>query len=294
MANAVLHRVWEHSQLRGAARCLLVLLADVADQRGIAYPGKAYIAKMINESEDYTDKLIDKVIESGELYKIAGRGRGHVTRFAILVGLNDLQIAQLKGVLENPFSAQQKGQDSTPIPDDKRGKVIPLKGVLQSNKRGTLLDTKQPEFEASQSLETPIVKNEIHHDPSIDPPPPTQNGGGGGEALSYEQEVRKLLGHYGILAARKIAGQYVAMSDRPALDAIRTAVEQMLDPREPHNLDRIARRLMDCAPPYVTPTARASPSAPLVATKPNVPDQAISRKDLARLLNERNRSDAPS
>jgi hypothetical protein len=268
MANAVLHRVWEHSQLRGAARCLLVLLADVADQRGIAYPGKAYIADKINESEDYTDKLIDKVIESGELYKIAGRGRGHVTRFAILVGLNDLQIAQLKGVLEDPFSSQQKGQSSTPIPEEKRGKVIGIKGVLQSNKRGTFLDAKQSEVEALGSAETPIVKNGIHHDPSIDPPPPEQIGGGGEVEISYEQDVRKLLGGFGILAARKIAGQYAAMKQQPDLSAIRTAVELLLDPREPHNLDRIARRLMDCAPPYATPTARAPTSLPIAPPGP--------------------------
>lgn len=294
MANAVLHRVWEHSQLRGAARCLILLLADVADQRGIAYPGKAYIAKMINETEDYTDKLIDKAIEAGELYKIAGRGRGHVTRFAVLVGLNDLQIAKLKGVLEDPFSATQKGQPSTPIPEEKRGKVIEPKGVLPSNKRGTLLDTKQSEFNAFQSPETPIVKNEIHHDPSIDPPPPEQNGGGGGEAFSYEQELRKVLGGFGILAARKIAMQYAAMEQQPAIAIIRAAIEGLIDPREPHNLDRIARRLMDCPPPYTTPQARASPATPLVATKPNVPDQIVSREALARLLNERNRPDVTS
>lgn len=285
MANAVLHRVWEHSQLRGAARCLILLLADVADQRGIAYPGKAYIAKMINETEDYTDKLIDKAVEAGELFKIAGRGRGHVTRFAILVGLNDLQIAKLKGVLEDPFSTPQKGQDSPPILNDKRGKVIALKGVNQSDKRGTLLDTKQSEFEAVECAETPIVKNEIHHDPSIDPPPPVQIGGGGGEDISYEQEVRKLLGGFGILAARKIAGQYAAMRQQPPLSAIRTAIEQLLDPREPHNLDRIARRLMDCAPPYTTPTARAptSRAIPPPTTIARPPDAMSSQQTASNL-----------
>lgn len=285
MANAVLHRVWQHSQLRGAARCLMLLLADVADQRGIAYPGKAFIADYIKESEDYTDKLIDKAVEAGELFKIAGRGRGHVTRFAILVGLNDLQIAKLKGVLEDPFSAPQKGQSSTPIPEDKRGKVIELKGVNQSDKRGTLLDAKQSEFEALECAETPIVKNDNHHhDPSIDPPPPAQNGGGGGE-ISYEQEVRKLLGGFGILAAKNIAAKYAAMPDRPTLDAIRTAVEQMYDKRDPYNLEHIARRLMDCAPPYATPTARAptSRAIPPPTTIARPPDAMSTQQTVSNL-----------
>lgn len=40
--------------------------------------------------------------------------------------------------------------------------------------------------------------------------------------------------------------------------------------------------------------SRASPSAPLIATQPNVPDQIVSRADMARLLNERKRPDAAS
>lgn len=169
MANAVLHRVWAHSQARGAERCLLLALADVADQRGIAYPGVPYLAEMIRETPDYTDKLIKKLVERGELFKIAGAGRGHVTRFAVLCGLSDLQQEQIKGVLKNPFSNDKKGHDGTPIHSDKRGTPRARKGVLPSDKRGTLLDTKQASFEALERAELPIGQKEIQHDPDHDP-----------------------------------------------------------------------------------------------------------------------------
>jgi len=162
MANAVLHRVWNTSQTRGAMRCLLLALADVADERGIAYPGVPHLASMINESTDYTGKLIDKLIGTGELFKIAGRGRGHVTRFAVLCGLTDAKQAHLKGVLQDPFSIVQKGHPSTPL--EKRGTPI---GVLQSDKRGTLSDSNDHTNGASEPHEPPITKNDNHGDPHV-------------------------------------------------------------------------------------------------------------------------------
>jgi hypothetical protein len=128
---------------------------------------------------------------------------------------------------------------------------------------------------------------------SITPPPPEpptqtqpqQIGGGGGEDMSYEQELRKVLGGFGILAARKIAGQYAVMEQPPAIAIVRTAIEGLIDPREPHNLDRIARRLMDCPPPYTTPTARAPNGRAIPPpTKIDRPPDAMSSQQTASNL----------
>lgn len=272
MANAVLHRVWEYSQLRGAARCVILLLADVADQRGIAYPGKPYIAKMIRESDDYTDKLIDKVVESGEVARIAGRGRGHVTRFAVLVGLPEHEQAALKEVLQDPFSIPQKGQHRTPIQNEKRGKVIVRKGVLQSDKRGTLSDTNYHTNGATEPPKPRIVKNGIHHDPSIDPPPPTPTGGG--DDFYLELRKRKV----GQAKARQIA----SMPCDPA--HILRLIDTRPNPGDPNSLGRLIIDILDGVADSRPPRAVA---APLQATRPNLPETTVAPAEMLRLVRER-------
>lgn len=281
MANAVLHRVWEHSTLRGAARCVILLLADVADQRGIAYPGKPYIAKMIRESDDYTDKLIDKVIESGEVYRIAGRGRGHVTRFAVLVGLPECEQTALKEVLQDPFSVPQKGHKSTPIRADKRGKVSDGKGVLQSDKRGTLLDTKHRTNGASESAIPRIVKNEIHHDPSRDPPPtPKQPAISNGDGDDFYRELRRR--SVGQTKARQIA----SMPCDPT--RILSLIDNRPNASDPNSLGRIIIDILDgVAGDHVQSRASA---APLTATRPNLPETTVAPAEMLRHLRERNAS----
>lgn len=168
-------RVWQHSQTRGAMRCLMLAIADLANDDGIAWPGTACLAEKINEAPDYTDTLIKKCIETGELIKVSGRGRGHKTRFAVLCGLDHAAQKALKGALQNPYS-------STPI----QRKGVLQKGVLQSEKRGTFRDAKQSPIEALERAELASAENDILHDPggSLPPPPlpPTENGGGGGDS----------------------------------------------------------------------------------------------------------------
>jgi len=135
----------------------MLALADFANDDGICWPGTALLAEKINESPDYTDTIIKKCIEMGELAKHAGRGRGNMTRFAILCGLTPLQQAKLKGVLEKGFTGTPFSKSS-----DKRGTP---KGVLLPDKRGTFSDSKQASFEAPQSDETPISEKLILHDP---------------------------------------------------------------------------------------------------------------------------------
>jgi hypothetical protein len=160
-------------------RCLMLAIADLANDDGVAWPGTAKLAEKINETDDYTDVLIKKCIETGELVKISGRGRGHKTRFAILCGLDPSAQKELKGALQNPYS-------SAPF----KRKGVPQKGVLPSEKRGTFRHAKEPPITAVQSAETASAENDILHDPESDLPPPplppTQNGGGGGVSIKEE------------------------------------------------------------------------------------------------------------
>lgn len=157
MSLQTMIRVWKHSQTRGAMRCLMLALADLANDDGVAWPGTAKLAEKVNETDDYTDVLIKKCIETGELIKVSGRGRGHKTRFAVLCGLDPDAQKTLKGSLQNPYS-------STPF-HERKG--VLQKGFLPSEKRGTFRDMKQPPSEASGPGGTASAKNDILHDPTV-------------------------------------------------------------------------------------------------------------------------------
>jgi hypothetical protein len=100
MANKILTRVLDTSKQRGAARCLIIVLADVADEHGIAYPGIKYLAGQINEDESYTYKLVRKLIDDGELLHKPGGGRGRKTTYAVVAGLTDTQRARTNDILQ--------------------------------------------------------------------------------------------------------------------------------------------------------------------------------------------------
>lgn len=174
MANKVLTRVWEHSEQRGAARCLIVALADVADEHGIAYPGIPYLAGMINEEEDYTYKLLRKLIEAGELLHKPGGGRGRKTLYAVVTGLSDAQKAKIKGVL------QSRVYHEKPAKNPALQNTVLQNGVIKGDKPCTFPDAKQLAFDASGPSESPVNEKLIHdHDPI----------GGGGGAHTQEASI---------------------------------------------------------------------------------------------------------
>jgi len=88
MSIKVITRVLDHSEQRGAARLLLVALADFANDDGVCWPGMAKLSQKINESERYTLLLIRKLLDSGELLRIVGGGRGRSTIYGIGSGLD--------------------------------------------------------------------------------------------------------------------------------------------------------------------------------------------------------------
>lgn len=133
---------------------------------------------------------------------------------------------------------------------------------------------------------TGIRHDQYHIESDSNTPPPTravQKNGGGGD--SYETEVRQLLGGYNILGAAKVATKYAALDTRPPLDAIRAAVLSMAN-SDPNTPNRIYRRLMDSAPPWPELRAAAK-SAPIQATRPNLPEATVAPAEMLRQLRER-------
>ena len=100
MGVKIIDRVLDTSGQRGAARLLLVVLADFANDDGVCWPGTAKLSEKINEDERYTRTLITKLLESGELLRIVGGGRGKPTFYGIACGLNDTERLRLQRALE--------------------------------------------------------------------------------------------------------------------------------------------------------------------------------------------------
>lgn len=59
--------VFEHSQTRGSARVLMLALADMANDDGECYPGKANLARKVNVTPQQITRLIQECERLGEL-----------------------------------------------------------------------------------------------------------------------------------------------------------------------------------------------------------------------------------
>jgi hypothetical protein len=177
MANKILTRVLDTSKQRGAARCLIIVLADVADEHGIAYPGIKYLAGQINEDESYTYKLVRKLIDDGELLHKPGGGRGRKTTYAVVAGLTDTQRARTNDILqcrvyhEKPAPKAHDRAAPPPINPVPQNSVLQnsvlqnsvlQNTVIDENKPYTILDTNYPQDSASESAQPAIVENMIH------------------------------------------------------------------------------------------------------------------------------------
>ena len=66
--------VWKHSRCGGSALLLLLALADIADDAGVAYPSVAALARKIRMSERNTHYLIKKLCSMDELSVEVGAG----------------------------------------------------------------------------------------------------------------------------------------------------------------------------------------------------------------------------
>src|SRR5512139_3811931 len=89
-----MNAVWEHSEHKGSALLLMLAIADVADDLGVAWPGYGYLSKRIRMHRDSAMRIADFCHESGELWKVT-RSKQRSNMYVVTVGLNrgELQAA---------------------------------------------------------------------------------------------------------------------------------------------------------------------------------------------------------
>lgn len=78
--------VWDNSESEGAARLVLLAIADCANAPGMdAWPSMAEICRKTRLSERGVQKAIGKLVEIGELEVSRGAGRGRTNRYRIVM-----------------------------------------------------------------------------------------------------------------------------------------------------------------------------------------------------------------
>lgn len=101
MSVKVSQSVWAHSRAKGAELLLLLAIADVADDEGVAYPSLATLANKIRMGERNTHYLVKKLCAAHELSVETGAGprgcnlfRVQTLRAANFAGVQTLQGAR--------------------------------------------------------------------------------------------------------------------------------------------------------------------------------------------------------
>lgn len=91
MSNKALSYIFEHSETKGSARVLMLTIADMANDDGECYPGKAKLAAKVNVSERQLTTLIRDCEALGELrvFQRSHSAEDHRTNKYYIVGMYD-------------------------------------------------------------------------------------------------------------------------------------------------------------------------------------------------------------
>lgn len=214
MSTHVTARVWKRSRSKGSARLVLLYLADIADEYGYCWPKVDTIAAAANISERQARAAIAALEADGEVGLIAGQGRGHMSVYAVLAGLDPHECAAVLAGLEGKaeeialalrarrerkvqsshLSYPKRVQSSHPLETEKV--QFPQEKVQSAQIKGAIEIDGLP----APTPEHTLIHHEIRHDPPP-PEPPTPSAGGGGEEFP---ESRKLLRAAGVKSIAKV------------------------------------------------------------------------------------------
>lgn len=270
MSYLVSKRVWKHSRQRGTTKLLLLAFAEFANDEGVCWPGIPLLADYINETERHTRTLIKGLISAGELAHRPGGGRGNRTVYGVVIGLNVREMKQINSVLDNSV---YKNTDTPENSDISRTKTV-ISGARAEEANS-----------APESGKTPQNQNANHqgNHQEIQPPPTTTQpaqAGGGGEITETERLLLDFTPPFSASTAREFAHLPVE-AVRAELKAAAAAGSG------PGSLVARWRRV-----PPKAPVPKAASPPVLQATKPNLPERAVSGATLLAMAESARRNRA--
>lgn len=100
--------VWQHCDLSGNAKLLMLAIADHADAEGEAWPGIARLASMVGVGPRSIKRLIKQCEESGDLRVERSVGRGNSSTYYITSHLKgDTPVTNKKVTPATPFKQEK-------------------------------------------------------------------------------------------------------------------------------------------------------------------------------------------
>ncbi len=84
MSVYLTNEVWQNSSHKGSELLLLLAIADQANEQGVCWPSVNYLARKCRLSPRQVKRLIEKLVESGELGVEQGGGRRFTNIYHIL------------------------------------------------------------------------------------------------------------------------------------------------------------------------------------------------------------------
>lgn len=158
MAIDVMNRVWKQSKQKGSELLLLLGIADHCDDDGVCWPSIKKLAEKSRMSERQTQRNIDSLVETGELYVEKTVGRHNSNRYFVMTGFSDseihlilkkrfklpengiLKVLSKKGDKLTPFSKMgkedKKDDNLTPFPE--KGDISEQEKVSFSAEKGVI------------------------------------------------------------------------------------------------------------------------------------------------------------
>lgn len=92
MSIEAMNRVWKCSEQKGSELLLMLAIADCANDASFCWPGDEYLAGRIRMSERHTRRMLTRLEEAGELYRVRDKGRGNKTFYVVAVGLANEEV----------------------------------------------------------------------------------------------------------------------------------------------------------------------------------------------------------
>lgn len=142
MSNKAINYVFENSKTVGSARVLMLAIADMANDDGECWPGKAKLHKKVNVSVRMITRLIQECERLGELGVVAG-GEGQTNRYLVIGIAAEQRIEKARPAREKKPRAKRVTSD-TGVTSEAQDITGSVPGVMSSSDTGVTQTHSKP------------------------------------------------------------------------------------------------------------------------------------------------------